>query len=50
MLYTEALSRYRAIKNAFQLVVVLGNRTVLLLGALLPSYHTCFLPENCQDF
>lgn len=39
MLYTTVLSRYRAIKNAFQLVVVLGNRTLLLLGALLP-----FLP------
>lgn len=41
MLYIEVLSRHRAIKNAFQQVAVLGNRTVLLLGALLPSYYIC---------
>lgn len=39
MVYIEVLSRHRAIKKAFQQVVVLGNGPVLL-GTLLPSAQT----------
>lgn len=47
MEYIEVLSRHRAIKKAFQQVVVLGNGTVLL-GTMLPSAQIHFLHGGCQ--
>lgn len=47
MEYIEVLSRHRAIRKAFQQVVVLGNGTVLL-GTMLPSAQIHFLHGGCQ--